>query len=71
VQIAAPHRTEVDEADAAASDIDGCVRRSSEANFATAESMATNRTTVVHENPQPKVGVTPLGFLRCPLLFDT
>jgi hypothetical protein len=42
-------RTEADEADAAASDIDGCVRRSSEANLRC--SNPSNRTTVVRENP--------------------
>jgi hypothetical protein len=39
--------------------------------LATAEAIATKPNNRRHENPQAKVGVTPLGFLRCPLLFDT
>jgi hypothetical protein len=39
--------------------------------LATAEAIATKPNNRRHENAQAKVGVTPLGFLRCPLLFDT
>jgi hypothetical protein len=62
----ATHRTQADEADADASDINGCVGLAGDANLPCSKPSRRTELASFMQNPQVKVGVMPLGFLSVP-----